>query len=264
MSKLGIAYNLFDGLEILEDSLKSVRETADYICAIYQEVSNWGNTNPNGKFKLKELYDKGLLDDVFLYEPYMQAGGHVNEIHKRQIGLERCLEKGCDVFMSMDADEIYKKEEFSYAYKEFVESGHDSSACMMKTYYNSYSYELSPPENYYVSLFFKVVNGDTFRMAAPFPVLVDPTRRLNGKSNSLIFDRNQIEMYHMSYVRDNVDSFISKLRNSSASVNFSNENFDRVVDHYKNWKYPQKALTIGMDVVEHNVVEVDNTWIKTQ
>ena len=35
--KLGIAYNLFDGEELLEASVKSVRGCADYICVIYQK-----------------------------------------------------------------------------------------------------------------------------------------------------------------------------------------------------------------------------------
>lgn len=264
MNKVGIAYNLYDGLEILEDSLNSVREMADYICAIYQEVSNWGNKNPNGKFILKGLYDKGLLDDVYLYEPYLQAGGHVNEIHKRQIGLERCIDKGCDIFMSMDADEIYRKEQIQSALDNFKKGDYESSACQMRTYYHDYNYSLDPPEEYYVTLFNKVKEGDQFRMGAPFPVLVDPTRRINGKNNALIFERDDIEMHHMSYVRESDESLYSKLKNSSASVNFSQENFDKTLDWYKNWKYPMKAMTVGMDIVTYDIEEVDNSWIKTQ
>ena len=38
--KLGIAYNLFDGEELLVDSIKSIRNSVDYIIVIYQQVSN--------------------------------------------------------------------------------------------------------------------------------------------------------------------------------------------------------------------------------
>ena len=34
--KLGVAYNVFDGEELLETSIQSVRPCADYICIVYQ------------------------------------------------------------------------------------------------------------------------------------------------------------------------------------------------------------------------------------
>ncbi|MFM6972171.1 MAG: hypothetical protein ACKOXJ_00940 [Alphaproteobacteria bacterium] len=40
--KLGITYNLFDGEELLESSVKSVRESAEHINVVYQTTSNWG------------------------------------------------------------------------------------------------------------------------------------------------------------------------------------------------------------------------------
>ena len=41
--KLGVSYNIFDGEELLENSIKSIRENVDYISVVYQEVSNFGN-----------------------------------------------------------------------------------------------------------------------------------------------------------------------------------------------------------------------------
>ena len=40
--KLGLAYNLFDGEELLEYSLRSIRNNVDYISVQYQEISNHG------------------------------------------------------------------------------------------------------------------------------------------------------------------------------------------------------------------------------
>ena len=42
-NKLGIAYNVFDGEELLEKSILSVRNVADFICVVWQRVSNQGN-----------------------------------------------------------------------------------------------------------------------------------------------------------------------------------------------------------------------------
>ena len=40
--KVGISYNLFDGEELLEASIKSVRDNVDYISIVYQTESNFG------------------------------------------------------------------------------------------------------------------------------------------------------------------------------------------------------------------------------
>ena len=44
--KLGVAYNVFDAEELLEYSINSIREFADYVVVVAQETSNYGNTNP--------------------------------------------------------------------------------------------------------------------------------------------------------------------------------------------------------------------------
>ena len=38
-NKLGVSYNLFNGEELLEASIKSIRQNVDYINVIYQEYS---------------------------------------------------------------------------------------------------------------------------------------------------------------------------------------------------------------------------------
>jgi len=41
--KLGCAYNIFDGEEMLIHSLNNLRPMVDYICVVYQTTSNFGN-----------------------------------------------------------------------------------------------------------------------------------------------------------------------------------------------------------------------------
>ena len=54
--KVGVSYNLFDGEELLEDSIKSIRNNVDYISVVYQTVSNFGNPcSPNLMPVLEEL-----------------------------------------------------------------------------------------------------------------------------------------------------------------------------------------------------------------
>ena len=68
MTKLGIAYNIFDdSIELLEKSILSVRNTADYITVIYQDISNMGNESEiNLKELLTEYKGKGLIDSFYI------------------------------------------------------------------------------------------------------------------------------------------------------------------------------------------------------
>ncbi len=68
--KLGVSYNLFDGEDLLEGSIKSIRNHVDYINVVYQNVSNFGNkSETNLEELLKDLKTKGLIDDFVEYKP---------------------------------------------------------------------------------------------------------------------------------------------------------------------------------------------------
>ena len=94
-------------------------------------------------------------------------------------------------------------------------------------------------------------------MGCPFPVLVDPTRRMEpGKCK--IFTREEIEMHHMSYVRKDIKV---KLTNSSASPNF--KNIDKIVNYYNDWSYGKQALMGGAPDKFYDILKIEklfNPW----
>ena len=117
--KLGVAYNVFDGEELLEYSIGQIRDLVDFVAIVYQTTSNYGNKNPQLLETLNKLKAEGLIDMLFEYEPnirYDEEGGidwrsgTYNELDKRNIGLKICRANGCDTFMTMDCDEVYKTE----------------------------------------------------------------------------------------------------------------------------------------------------------
>jgi hypothetical protein len=256
--KLGVSYNVFDGEELLENSIKSIRGNADYISVVYQEISNFGNPcNPNLVPLLNRLKEDGLVDELYKYKPQPKRGGHFNEINKRNVGLFLSEGAKCTHHMAMDSDEFYTDDEFKYLKNEIVSGNYDSSCCQMTTYYKEPQYRLDPKEDYYVSLIYKIQRGKQYVMGLPFPTLVDPTRRMEaGKCK--IFTRDEIEMHHMSYVRKNIRI---KLTNSSAFPNF--KNIDKLVDYFEKWEYPQQGLMGGAPDKFYDIVKVDrqfNTW----
>lgn len=241
--KLGVSYNLFDGEELLEGSVKQIRDHVDYVSVVCQTTSNFGKPCSEDLIPLlKRLKKEKLLDEVLLYTPEIERGGHFNEIRKRNVGLKASFEAGCTHHMSMDCDEYFVSNEFGTLKKLLDKGDYDSSYCQMLTYYKSWEYILDPPEDYYVSLITKINQSSYYVFAAPAPVLVDPTRRIFGLNRPLILKREQIQMHHGSYIRNDIRT---KLENSSASINF-NQDIDRLVEHYNKWKYPQQALWGGL------------------
>jgi hypothetical protein len=230
----------------------------DYISVVYQTISNFGNPcNPELVPLLERLKSEGLVDELFEYSPKINKGGHFNEIQKRNIGLSLSQGAGCTHHMSMDSDEYYITSEFENL-KKIVEDGdYDSSYCQMQTYYKSWEYALDPPETYYVSLIFKIKNESNYVIGAPVPVLVDPTRRMSPSDKPLVLKREQIQMHHGSYIRNDIRI---KLTNSSASVNF-NKDINRIVSHYANWRYPQKVLWGGLPSTLHKVKKVEGLFV---
>lgn len=254
--RLGVSYNVFDGEELLEGSIRCIRSEVDYISVVYQTISNFGNSCSVELVPLlNRLKDEGLIDELFEYKPKVNKGGHFNEITKRNIGLSLSEGNGCTHHMAMDSDEYYDVEEFKNMKKIIEEEGYDSSACQMSTYYKSSKFRLEPKEEYYVTLPFKIKHGREFIIGHPFPVLVDPTRRIEcGKCK--IFTRDEIEMHHMSYIRRDIER---KLRNSSAKVNFEKW-IPEFLNYFNNWKNGDDALMPGNPPGRYKLVEVDNNF----
>lgn len=261
--RLGVAYNIFDGEEMLVHSISNLRPMVDFICVVYQNTSNFGNKNPKLWKVLKGLVNNGSVNAIYHYEPSFdledkkisRENGLRNEIKKRNIGLNICKEWGCDTFMTIDCDELYDPVQFEWAKEDFEKGGYDTSFSQMKTYYKYPTIELSPPESYYVPLFYKI-HKDTefsFSFVFPYPVEIDPTRRVKA-GYSRIYTRDEIEMYHYAYVRK---SLRSKVENSSSQM--ADEIKDKICYHFDHWKsIDDKALFIGE--TEHTLKEVENKF----
>ena len=262
--KLGVAYNVFDGEELLEYSIKSIKAFVDFIVVVAQETSNYGNTNPNLRKTLLELKEKGLIDLIHWYTPnliydkkgnILSENGYENEQVKRQIGLDLCKDNECRIFSSMDCDELYFADEYCFAKEDFIAGNYDSSFCQMRTFYKSAEYQIIPLENYYVPLFYKIDKNTkfTFEFVPPYPVEIDPTRRIKC-GHTLIYTRDEIEMYHYSYVRKSIET---KIENSSARN--EQKNSDLIINHYNNFnKITDGGLLLGNTLVD--LIKVENVF----
>jgi hypothetical protein len=233
--KVAAAYNVFDGSELLPQSIDCIRAVADVVIVVYQTKSNYGNYLG---FDLKARLEAMDIDVLYHYEPVAGTGAF-NECNKRNVGRILAEQQGADVFITVDCDELYNKQQLRDALAAFVASGKDASACQMQTYYKTSDYRYATPEEYYVPLFYKLGMNRVFKEYTQWPVLADPTRKL-ASNNVLVFSREQIEMHHLSYVRDDIRM---KLVNSSALKNHAHK-VDEIVNRYQSWKAGEPALTV--------------------
>ncbi len=220
--KLGVSYNLFDGEELLESSIRSIRKEVDYINVVCQRISNFGQEiSEDVEPLLKRLQECGLIDEVFWYEPIL-SNPHDNECAKRTLGLKMAKRAGCSHFMGMDVDEYYKAEELAKA-KEFVFQKNlgASAVCIIEylksPHYqlvNGYAYNLN--QEFYVFHVPFIMKIHKFRKQeyknSDFPCFVDPTRKLNSDERFYLFPSQEIAMHHMSTVRVNL---LQKYKNTS-------------------------------------------------
>lgn len=215
MSKLCAVYNAWDGIELLEHSINSVKDHIDLFIFVWQKHSNYGEYfDPYHeiiwiahKHKIKYIAEE--------YTPNIALSGGTNETNKRNAGLRLAKENKCSHFMFIDCDEMY--ENFGEAKWLYEFSGAAGSVCKMFTYWGKPTYQLNPIEDYYVP-FIHELKENTVAGMQDYPFYCDPTRLVN--------EQNVVElpvmMHHFSWVRKDIER---KIRNSSARKNIERSSY---------------------------------------
>ena len=250
--KLGIAYNMFDGYELLDYVTTSSAKYTDFCCIVIQEVSNVGLTIDTKK--MYEAIEKcgKKIDTVIMYTPNLKLSPMENEITKRNMGLNCCKDNGCTHGITSDVDEVYSAVEVEQAKLKIESEAYDSSACTMLEYYRDVNHIFKPNDVYYTSLIQKL-DGRQLILATPWSISVDPTKKM--KTTKLgIFPRNEIQQHHFSWIRT---SIYNKFMNSSNKQKKTEENIKIVDEYYKNWKDGMPALLVGDTTFESELLKVN-------
>jgi len=258
--KLGVSYNLFDGEELLESSIRCVREHVDYVSVVYQTVSNYGQACTDDLVDtLVRLKKSGLVDELYEYTPQIfsqdKNNASYNELEKRNIGLNMSRRNICTHHMSMDCDEFYVPEQFEYMKKVIAEYGYESAACQYQNYYKDSIYLLNGSyDDAYVSTIYKINDDTSFvYRSRRSPVRIDSTRKTNNKRYK-VFERSEVNMHHMVLVRRDLRMKFM----SSTYRKHGFKNIDAQIDHYDNWEYPEPGMSTQGDLVD--IIKVDRLF----
>lgn len=226
--KLSVCYNFFNGEEHLEASIRSVRQSVDYITVVYQKVSNAGEPiSEEVLATLQRLKDLKLVDKFYNYKPKLNKQRSYNELRKRKIGLWLAILNRCTHFFTMDADEFYRREELDYAKRYIKEHNISSSSVSSFFHLRSVKWRAKDTTN---CAFITRISWRTrigLQPNRPYPTpSIDPTRELHPlKRNHYHFTEQEVAMYHMNFVRK--DKMESKLKNTSTT----NTDFLRQIEH---------------------------------
>jgi len=202
--KLAAIYNVWDGVELLHGSMRSVACGVDLFIIVWQDVSNHGEVfSPLAGLDLFEFPVEFLQFEPEAVEPWQ------NETNKRNAGLALARKHGCTHFLHMDCDEYYN--DFGKVKEEYIGTGSAGSVCQMYTYFKRPTLRFENHDNYFVP-FIHEIKPHTIAGGRAYPFRVDPTRRINEE------DVVQLKsmMHHFSWVRNDIER---KARNSTARKN---------------------------------------------
>jgi hypothetical protein len=215
--RFGVSYSIFDGEELLEASISSIRSEVDYVNVVYQTISWHGNSCKESLVPLlKDLKNRGIIDELINWEPDLKKSSQLNEMEKRNAGLKAAKKAQVNYFMTMDCDEFYFADEMKDAQEMILKQGITHSYCAQTLYGRSpTSRQISNHKCCYVQFFSKIDKFSQLGDNEFAPCLVDPTRKILERGRSKHYVLQNIFMHHMSLIRSNLKQ---KYLNSSGYV----------------------------------------------
>lgn len=216
-TRWGVSYSVFDGEELLEYSLRSIRDEVDYINVVYQLISWYGKpASPDLLPLLRSLQKNGLIDELIEFTPDISVRAKENERNKRNIGLTRARLNKCRYFMSMDCDEFYVGSQISESKKNIVKHGLTHSYCIYVPYGFS---PVQRPRDWpkgdvgFVPFFARLYPWSRLKITRGHICTTDPTRCLAAGPFSRQKVLTMVTMHHLSLVRKDL---AGKFDNSSS------------------------------------------------
>jgi hypothetical protein len=251
--KLGICYMVFDGEELLEFAIKSIRNQIDHIAVTYQTTSYFGNPcGPELIPTLEKLKSLGLIDELIFFEPNLSLHHKENEVALRNIGLEASQRAGCTHHISADTDDFYQADQLEYAKKVVDEGNYDFTMAPYINYYKDPTFLVTPIQNLVIS-FIHPVNNKYDKNNKNFPFKIEPTRKLTNHNSYKLFTLKEITIHHMSFIRKDI---------RKKFANNDNKNYyqvEQLITHWENYQLGGR-VTLLPDQMNRKTTQVPNQF----
>lgn len=237
--KLAYCITVFNGWELLESAINSIKPFVDNVIICYQKTSNTGNFEPLNYERAKYYIGEKKVD-VINFEPNLRLHTKQIEITKHQCMIDRAKMLGCSHFIMAATDHFYLEEELERAKQMVIKNNYDVTVTKMYTYYKNPEWQLTPIEDYYMPFICKLYPR-TRVTNANYPVLVDPSVKVNTHDRFYEFKQDEIMMHHYSMIREDIRN---KFDNAAASVNWGEDRVKLFIDEYENYNLEEnKGVT---------------------
>lgn len=219
--KIVACFNAWDGEETLEQSVYNSIDCGCDVFIVFQNISNRGNKASDKMISLIEKLKKNkYIQSLIYFEPDLNKTPQENTVNKLNLGLQQAKKCGYDYIVFKDCDEFHESIKFKNSFDLIVKENYDSSYCEIRTYYFDEKNYFN--EDYQVPFIYKISNKIISFNAELSIAKCDPCRKLNNPGKSILFKREDLEMHHFSYMRENLES---KYKNANS--------FDAVKNNYQ-------------------------------
>ena len=247
--KLGASYSVWDGEEMLEYAIRSIRSEVDYVNVVWQKVSWFGSPCSDGlEPTLKKLRDEKLIDELIFFDPDLNVLPAENETRKRNVGLEAARKAGCTHFITLDTDELFDVEEFKTSKEIIYQFGLTHTACPIITYMSPTVRMVDGKTGCTLPFICSIENGERLVLNAHQPWYADPTRKIPVTKQSGPFFMHTVCMHHFPKCRHDLNK---KIQNST--MNQSAEGREKLETFFN--LDPEKMLKEG------SCVKVENQFL---
>lgn len=229
--KLAAIFNVWSDFDWLDISTKIVEPLVDGVIVVASTRSNYGEY-----CAIPERW----LSRVIVHEPKFNIPMH-SETDKRNHGLDLAKKTGYTHFISMDADEVYKPDEFIKIKNRFhVEPNLQGLVCPSIVYFGKINLSIGRDITL-VPHIHRITPQIRHEFNRKYPhawingqIRIDPTRSLN--INSGVDYTEEIEMHHYSHVRKD---YQRKIRNSTARAALEKSQIVHDLETAKDGSYSQ-------------------------
>ncbi|MBL4810404.1 MAG: hypothetical protein JKY43_10165 [Phycisphaerales bacterium] len=251
--KLTICYTVFNGLELLEQSILNHYELVDNILICYQTVSNTGNKSNEVLRFSKYLESKYSKVKSVEFIPDLSKRTKQNEIDKHNLMLDYSREIESTHYILSACDHFYNKDQFDYAKSIAIEKDFDVSLTWMNTYYKKTNWKLDPIESYCMPFISKLYPTTKYINDVKYTELVDPSVKVNTSWNMHLFNKKECMLHHYSMIREDIEN---KFRNAAASIRWKPEQIEKFIHEYENAK-PGDEISYFKN---RKIIEIDNSF----
>lgn len=269
--KLGVAYNIFDSLELLPFSIKSVYDNVDVVVLVYSNKSNDLSIESQRDIG---IYLNNIKKDIDIYnkiivtrdEPVIRNHKLIrsfNELHKRNFGYDILKQMNCTYCMLMDCDELYKPEDFKYIKDYISDNNITNTSADLYNYYKFPEVQYRDQNNTHVSFITKIDRDAELQWNnRPNINNIDPTRKNFYRDETIYhIPLERIAMHHYSWMRKDIKL---KLITSSACVNWTtkSEFIEKYVNLYNNFKIGEPFYLPSVNGTFHKISPENYTQVK--